>query len=60
MHRPDALDTPDTLGQHPLDRVVATRSEADAAMCTELAQGGTGTVLVPSTLTNHTVSNNNN
>ena len=60
MHRPDARDTPDTLNQHPLDRVVTTRSEAGAAMRTALAQDGTRTVLVPSTLTNHTVSNNNN
>ena len=59
-YQPDALDTPNTLDQHPLGRVVATRSEAEAAMCTELAQDGTRSVLVPSTLTNHTVSNNNN
>ena len=58
MHRPDARDTPDTLDQHPLDRVVTTRSEASAAMWPELARDGTRSVMVPSTLTNHTVSNN--
>ena len=51
MHRPDARDTPDTLDQHPLDRVVVTRSEAGAAMCMELAQDGTRSELEPSTLT---------
>ena len=59
MHRPDAPDSPDTLDQHPLGRVVAKRSEAGATMCTKLAQDGTRLVLEPSTLTNHTVSNNN-
>ena len=51
MLRPDAPDTPDTLDQHPLGRVVATRSEVGAAMCTELALDGTRSELEPSTLT---------
>ena len=51
MLRPDAPDTPDTLDQHPLGRVVATRSEAGGAMCTELAQDSTRSELEPSTLT---------
>ena len=47
MHRPDAPVTPDTLDQHPLDRVVATHSAAGAAMCSGLAQDGTKSVVHP-------------